>query len=128
MFALMFTLFAASSTDVLANFFHVSLNEVLWFFRFAVFVVPVDRRLRHLSDLPGDAGRAGIGKRKRAVVVSRSADGEYSTVPTEPRPDDEHAELDPEPVPDRIDLEPLEVNGEVTLPEPSPTGVRQVTR
>ena len=26
---------------MLANFFHVSLNEVLWFFRFAVFVIPV---------------------------------------------------------------------------------------
>ena len=35
MLALLFTLFAASSTDVLANFFHVSLNEVLWFFRIA---------------------------------------------------------------------------------------------
>ena len=41
MFAFLFMLFAASSTDVLANFFHVSLNEVLWFFRIATFVVPV---------------------------------------------------------------------------------------
>ena len=58
MFALLFTLFAASSTDVLANFFHVSLNSVLWFFRIAVFVVPVVAGLRHLPDVPGDAGRA----------------------------------------------------------------------
>src|SRR5580658_5181602 len=33
MLALLFTLFAASSTDVLANYFHVSLNFVLWAFR-----------------------------------------------------------------------------------------------
>ena len=58
MLALLFTVFAASSTDVLANFFHVSLNEVLWFFRIAVFVVPIVVGLRDLADLPGDAGRA----------------------------------------------------------------------
>ena len=39
----LFMLFAASSTDVLANFFKISLNEVLWFFRFAVFVIPTHR-------------------------------------------------------------------------------------
>ena len=31
----------ASSTDVLANFFKVSLNATLWFFRIAVIVVPI---------------------------------------------------------------------------------------
>jgi hypothetical protein len=36
-------------------------------------------------------------------------------------------EIDPEPVPVRIDIEPLENGGE-RPPEPSPTGVRQVTR
>ena len=51
-------------------------------------------------------GVHGIGKRKRAVVVHRSAEGEYSTVPSAPRPDDERNELDPEPVPVRIDIEP----------------------
>jgi hypothetical protein len=69
----------------------------------------------------------GVGKRKRAVIVTRSAQGEYSTVPSPPRPDDERVEIDPEPVPVRIDLEPLENGGEGP-PEPSPTGVRQVTR
>jgi hypothetical protein len=72
-------------------------------------------------------GVHGIGKRKRAVVVSRSARGEYSTVPAALRPDDEQAELDPEPVPEFIDIEPLG-NGGNGLPEASPTGVRQVTR
>ena len=42
---------------------------------------------------------------------SRSAEGAYSTVPTAPRPDDVHDELDPEPVPERIDIEPLSNGG-----------------
>ena len=57
-------------------------------------------------------GVHGIGKRKRAVIVSRSAEGAYATVPTAPRPDDVHEELDPEPVPERIDIEPLGNGGE----------------
>ena len=127
MFALLFTLFAASSTDVLANFFHVSLNAVLWFFRIAVFVVPIVSGLVTYQLCKEMQGVHGIGKRKRAVIVQRSAQGEYVTVPTPPRPDDEHIELDPEPVPVRIDIEPLS-NGGTREPESSPTGVRQVTR
>ena len=57
MFAFMFTLFAASSTDVLANFFHVSLNAVLWFFRIATFVVPVVAGLVTYQLCQRDAGR-----------------------------------------------------------------------
>ena len=127
MFALLFTLFAASSTDVLANFFHVSLNQVLWFFRIATVVVPIIAGLVAYQLCREMQGVHGIGKRKRAVVVRRSAAGEYTTVPTPPRPDDERTELDPEPVPVRIDIEPLG-NGGARVPESSPTGVRQVTR
>ena len=72
-------------------------------------------------------GVHGIGKRKRAVIVTRSAEGEYATVPTAPRPDDVREELDPEPVPECIDIAPLGNGGNV-MPESSPTGVRQVTR
>src|SRR5580704_7762502 len=122
-FALLFTLFAASSTDVLANFFHVSLNEVLWFFRFAVIIIPIIAGLVTYQLCKEMQGVRGIGKRKRAVIVRRSAEGEYSTVPAGPRPDDEHIELDPEPVPTRIDIEPLS-NGGLHVPESSPTGVR----
>jgi hypothetical protein len=74
-------------------------------------------------------GVHGIGKRKRAVIVHRSAEGEYSTVTAAPRPGDGHEELTPEPVPDRIDIAPLApstpwaANG-----ESSPTGSRQVSR
>ncbi len=127
MFAFMFTLFAASSTDVLANFFHVSLNEVLWFFRIAVFVVPVVSAAVAYQLCLEMQGVHGIGKRKRAVIVRRSVQGEYSTVPAAPRPDDVREELDPEPVPEFIDIEPLSNDGD-GLPEASPTGVRQVTR
>ncbi|MBV8462316.1 MAG: ubiquinol-cytochrome c reductase cytochrome b subunit [Acidimicrobiales bacterium] len=127
MFALLFTLFAASSTDVMANFFHVSLNATLWFFRIAVIVVPIVAGLVTYQLCREMQGVHGIGKRKRSVVVWRSAQGEYTTVTAAPRPDDERTELHPEPVPVRIDIEPLE-NGGVRVPESSPTGVRQVTR
>jgi ubiquinol-cytochrome c reductase cytochrome b subunit len=127
MFSFMFTLFAASSTDVLANFFHVSLNATLWFFRVAIFVVPAIAAAVTYQLCKEMQGVHGIGKRKRAVIVRRSAQGEYSTIPSAPRPDDERVEIDPEPVPVRIDIEPL-ANGGERQPEPSPTGVRQVTR
>jgi ubiquinol-cytochrome c reductase cytochrome b subunit len=106
MLALLFTLFAASSTDVLANFFHISLNECLEM-----------------------QGVHGFGKRKRAMVVHRSTDGEYSTIEADPRPGDHHTELDPTPVPRRIDVEPL-VGGAVSASNSgsSESGVRQVTR
>ena len=128
MIALLFTLFAASSTDVLANYFHISLNAVLWFFRIAVFVVPVIAGLVAYQLCIEMQGVHGIGKRKRSVIVHRSAQGAYTTVPAAPRLDDERVELHPEPVPDRIDLEPLEDGGRPREPERSPTGVRQVTR
>ncbi len=128
MFSFMFTLFAASSTDVLANYFHVSLNVTLWFFRVAVFVVPIIAAFVTYQLCLEMQGTHGIGKRKRAVIVHRSESGAYSTVPSAPRPDDERTELHPEPVPDRIDIEPLvTTNGATTTPS-SPTGVRQVNR
>ena len=126
-FALLFTLFAASSTDVLANFFHISLNVVLWFFRFATIIVPIISGLVAYQLCREMQGVHGIGKRKRALIVSLSAEGAYSTVPTPPRPGDEHEELDPEPVPVRIDIEPLN-NGGIREPASSPTGARQVSR
>jgi hypothetical protein len=72
-------------------------------------------------------GVHGIGKRKRALIVQLSAEGEYTTVESAPRPDDEHEELDPEPVPVRIDIEPLNTGG-IRQPDSSPTGARQVSR
>ena len=100
--AFYFMLFCASSTDVLANYFQMSLNTVLWFFRFAVIVVPIIVGLftwRICHDLMGSPR---TGHRKRAMIVTRSASGAYSTVEADPRPDDVHAELDPVPVPSFI--------------------------
>jgi len=128
MFALLFTLHSASSTDVLANFFHFSLNSVLWFFRIAVFVVPVVAGLVTYQLCKEMQGVHGIGKRKRAVVVHLSEEGEYTTLPTPVRPDDVHEELEPEPVPVRIDTEPLGSASGIDLPEQSGTGVREITR
>ena len=121
--AFFFTLFAASSTDVLANYFQISLNEVLWFFRFAVFVVPTIVGVftyylcREMSGVPG------IGRRKRAVVITRSAQGEYESVETAPRPGDGQEELAPTPVPERIELD-----GELEPVEAAGSGVRRIPR
>ena len=105
----------------------MSLNAVLWFFRIAVFVIPIVAGLVAYQLCREMQGVHGIGKRKRAVIVQRTAEGEYRTIPTPPRPDDERVEMEPEPVPVRIDIEPLS-NGGTREPTSSPTGVRQVTR
>jgi ubiquinol-cytochrome c reductase cytochrome b subunit len=118
--AFYFTLFCASSTDVLAHFFDVSLNIVLWSFRFLVFVVPVVVGLLTYRICRDMAGVHGIGKRKRAVVITRTAEGEYMAAPTEPRPGDTHEELEPEPVPTYIQV------GE--QPEELEPGVRRIAR
>jgi ubiquinol-cytochrome c reductase cytochrome b subunit len=123
--ALLFTLFAASSTDVLANFFHVSLNEVLWFFRIATVVVPIVVGFATWRICREMQGVHGIGKRKRAMVVSRTAEGEYVAVSSEVRPGDEQAELEAEPVPVRIEPEPEPV-GVGTVGDGA--GVRRVAR
>jgi ubiquinol-cytochrome c reductase cytochrome b subunit len=128
LFALLFTLFAASSTDVLANYFHVSLNEVLWAFRILTIVVPIIVGFVTYGICLEMQGVQGIGKRKRAVIVHRSAEGEYSTVTAAPRPGDGHEELEPEPVPVRIDVAPLAAGSSLVNGESSPTGSRQVSR
>jgi ubiquinol-cytochrome c reductase cytochrome b subunit len=127
-FALLFTLFAASSTDVLANYFHLSLNFVLWAFRVLTFVVPIVVGFVTYGICREMQGVRGIGKRKRAVIVHRSVTGEYTTVPSEPRPGDGVHELDPEPVPVRIDIAPLDAPSPAISGPSSPTGSRQVAR
>jgi len=62
----------------------------------------------------------GIGKRKRALVVSRTAEGEYVAADSAPRPGDTHEELEAIPVPTFIDT---------TDPElATAAGVRRVIR
>jgi ubiquinol-cytochrome c reductase cytochrome b subunit len=126
MIALLFTVFGASSTDVLANYFHLSLEQVLWFFRIAVIVVPIIVGLVAWKICIELQHTPGATKRKRALVVTRTATGEYVAEPSEVRPGDEHHELEPEPVPVRIELEPAGVgNGATGSPG---SGVRRVLR
>jgi ubiquinol-cytochrome c reductase cytochrome b subunit len=112
--------FFASSTDVMANFFELPLKDVLWFFRIAVVVTPIIAYFLAYKICQEMRAAEGIGKRKRAVIVERSATGEYSTVESAPRPGDGTEELDAIPVPTFIDLVPPELaTGE---------GVRRVMR
>jgi ubiquinol-cytochrome c reductase cytochrome b subunit len=138
MIALLFVVFGASSTDVLANYFNLSLNNVLWFFRITVIVFPIVVGLATWRICLEMQGVRGIGKRKRAVVMIRTAEGEYRTVETPVRPGDEEREARPEVVPVQVETGPIPVSvggehrpaaeevdggdGEVAV------GVRRVTR
>ncbi|MGH9082416.1 MAG: cytochrome bc1 complex cytochrome b subunit [Acidimicrobiales bacterium] len=129
MFALLFTVFGASATDVLANYLHVSLNGTLWFFRVAVIVTPIVVGLvtwRVCIEMQG--GGAGMGKRKRAVVVSRTAEGEYVSVPSDERPGDDRVDLRPEPVPVKIEMGTDGDRVGVGATTVSGSGVRRVNR
>ncbi len=120
MLTLLFMVFFASSTDVMANFFEVPLNAVLWFFRVAVIVAPIIGYFVAYKICQEMRAAEGIGKRKRAQIVTRSATGEYSTHPAGDRPGDGVEELDAIPVPTHIDLVPPELATEA--------GVRRVMR
>ena len=74
--------FFASSTDVMANFFSLPLKSVLWFFRIAIVVAPIIAYFLTYKICHEMRDAEGVGKRKRAVIIERSATGEYSTVPT----------------------------------------------
>ncbi|MGH8987108.1 MAG: cytochrome bc1 complex cytochrome b subunit [Acidimicrobiales bacterium] len=127
MVALIFMTFAASSTDVLANYFHVSLNEVLWFFRIAVILVPIIAGVITWRICIEMQGVPGAVTRKRAMVVSRTEEGEYVAVPAEERPGDEDHELEPQPVPVRIEL-PEVAGATVATSATAEPGVRRVLR
>ena len=99
-FAFYFVLFGPSATDVLANYLSISLNVVLTSFRYP----RRDRAAHRLSRSPTRSARScngcpDAGQRKRANVVLRSAEGGYSTVPSEERPGD--ALVRPRPSPPR---------------------------
>jgi ubiquinol-cytochrome c reductase cytochrome b subunit len=92
-------LFLAGATDVLAVYFGLSVNSIVFSFRVAVFVVPVivavmtHRVCRELS-------AAGGGRRKPPGLYDRSPEGGYESRPA-PRPVGAPAgELEPEPLPE----------------------------
>ncbi|MDA8058656.1 MAG: ubiquinol-cytochrome c reductase cytochrome b subunit [Actinomycetota bacterium] len=103
-FMLLFMVFCASSTDVLANFFNVPLQSVLVTFRIIVFVVPILTFFVTYQICKELQAYESGGKRKRPVVVELTPEGEYQTVETAPRPGDGHEEIEPIPVPTFINL------------------------
>jgi len=121
MLTLLVMVFFASSTDVMANFFQLPLESVLWFFRFAVPLSPIFAYfLTYKICLEMQEAGEDVGERKRALVVKRTAEGEYITEPTPPRPGDGHVELDAIPLPTFIDTAGPELA--------TPGGVRRVIR
>ena len=119
LFTFLFMLFVASSTDVLANYFHISLNVMLWLMRIVTILVPLVTYPVTLTLCKELQKVDGAGKRKRPNVVIRTAEGAYETVPADMRPGDGHFELDAEPIPTFIQLEQTEDPVE---------GIRAVTR
>ena len=106
-FAFYFVLFAASSTDVLANYLSISLNVVLTSFRYLAVIVPLIvypvtyQICKELQRVPT------AGQRKRANIILRSSEGGYTTVPSEPRPGDAVVRNEPLPLDEDIELVPV---------------------
>jgi hypothetical protein len=94
--------------------------DVLWFFRFFVVLAPIVAYYLTFKICHEMIAAEGIGRRKRALVVSRSTEGAYSTVESDLRPGDGHDELEAIPVPAFIDTTDREL---VTA-----SGVRRVIR
>jgi ubiquinol-cytochrome c reductase cytochrome b subunit len=67
----------ASSTDVIANFFHVSLDTVLWAMRILCIVLPILAYPVTYKICLEMQGFAGAGKRKTTNIVTRTTEGEY---------------------------------------------------
>ena len=97
--ALTVVLFIASSTDVIANFLHVSLNTILVAMRVLTVIVPpiafyVTMKIcQELRDVDN------ASRRKTPNMVSRTAEGEYVAVPAPHHEDDAHHEESPIHVP-----------------------------
>jgi len=124
-FALLAILFIASSTDVLANFFHISLNTVLWAMRVLTIAVPlITYPVAYAICVEMQSGGSLIGKRKTANVVMRTAEGGYVSVAAPYRAEDQHHELDATPVPTFIEGDEPAVD-ELAAATP---GVRTVER
>ncbi len=113
-------LFIASSTDVIANFFHVSLNTVLWAMRVLVLISPFVAYPITYKICKELQGVEGAGKRKTANVVTRTAEGAYVAEPAPAYPDDVREELEPVEVPRFIES--------ASSAEPETSGVRTVER
>jgi len=92
-------LFIASSTDVIANFFHISLNSVLWAMRVLCILLPILAYPVTYKICREMQGFAGAGKRKTTNVVTRTTEGEYLAIPAPAYVDDMVHEHEHEAVP-----------------------------
>ncbi len=99
MLSFVFMLFVASATDVLAQYFRVSLNEVLVFMRFAVTISPFIGFVVAYALCKELQKVEHAGRRKVPNVVTRTASGEYVAVAAPQRPDDIKSDLAPIPMP-----------------------------
>ncbi|MGH9020726.1 MAG: cytochrome bc1 complex cytochrome b subunit [Acidimicrobiales bacterium] len=106
--ALLGMLFIASSTDVLANFFHVSLNTVLWSMRVLVLISPFVAYPIAYKICKEMQGVRGSGQRKTANIVTRSDEGEYLATSAPAYPDDHPVKPEPIEVPSFITPMPTE--------------------
>ena len=102
-------LFFASSTDVIANFFHVSLEEVLIAMRVLVVITPLISYPVTYKICKELQASKGSGKRKVANTVTRSEEGEYVATPAPVYVDDMHSDLAAMEVPRFIAPSPDEV-------------------
>ncbi|NNN02326.1 MAG: ubiquinol-cytochrome c reductase cytochrome b subunit [Acidimicrobiaceae bacterium] len=117
--ASLFMLFVASSTDVIANFFHLPLNTVLWAMRVLVLISPFIAYPLTYKICKELQGVHGGGKRKTTNVVTRSELGEYVATPAPVYVDDRPEELEATEVPKFIAADE---------PEVGESGVRTVER
>jgi ubiquinol-cytochrome c reductase cytochrome b subunit len=113
-------LFIASATDVIAKFFDISLNTVLWAMRILVIVTPIIAYPVTYKICKELQGVRRAGKRKTPNVVSRSDEGEYIATPTPTYSDDVEHGHEAIPVPTFIEDETEETT--------SQSGVRTVER
>jgi ubiquinol-cytochrome c reductase cytochrome b subunit len=118
-FVLLAIMFIASSTDVIANYFRISLNTVLWDMRVLVFVLPAIAYPITYKICKEMQGVAGAGKRKTTNIVTRTAEGEYIAVPAPTYVDDAPHELGPVTVPTFINDD---------APSGDDSGIRTVER
>jgi ubiquinol-cytochrome c reductase cytochrome b subunit len=118
MFVFYFLLFVAGGDDVLANFFNVQIQDLVWGLRIAVIVVPVLSGVvahRICVELQRQRPRTS---RPRYVIVERAEAGYYATA-------------DGLPVPGKPELEPKDVeeagDEAAELVREGPTGRRRLT-
>jgi ubiquinol-cytochrome c reductase cytochrome b subunit len=112
MLGLLGMLFVASATDVLANFFHISLNSVLIAMRILVVITPFVCYFVTWKICLEMQAVPNAGRRKVANVVTLTEDGEYVATPMPPPPGTDEPELAPELVPALLEMDGTNGDGD----------------